>query len=1047
MELIKKLKTKTGRMISAAVNTVAQTGSTPPVEGSAPSDAIKSLARQAGAEGIVLLKNEIETLPLKKDAVVSVFGRVQTDFFYVGYGSGGDVNVPYKISLLEGLRANGDIRVNETLAAVYEDWTRENPVDDGYWGHWPLCYDEMPVTDALVKNARAQSDTALVVIGRSAGEDRDSLLKPGSYYLTKEERTLLDRVTARFGKVAVLLNCGSIMDMGWLADFGERITAVLYVWQNGMESGNSIADVLSGAVSPSGKLADTVADRYESYPCARYFGDRDVNEYTEDLYVGYRFFETFAKSHVLFPFGFGLSYTDFSLTVTRTRVSGDDVSLWVDVKNTGDRFAGKQVVQVYLKAPQGQLGKPLRSLVAFEKTDVLAPGKTQKLRLNVSLSDCASFDDSGCTGVRNAYVLEAGDYEFFVGADVRSARKVRTVSVPALRVVRQCEEICAPDPAHPFERLIPVADGAGALRPMTQKAPTRRADLRDRILDRRPLDIPQTGDLGFTLDDVRTGRITLDGFIAQLDFDELEAITRGDYTMGSPLGAAGNAGAIGGVLPSLRAKGIPAVITTDGPSGIRLSETCSLLPNGVALACSFNKALVEALFAALSEEMTRKGSDILLAPGMNIHRSPLCGRNFEYFSEDPLLSGKIAAAYVRGVQTCGHSACPKHFACNNQETNRTHNDSRVSQRALREIYLKGFEICVKEAKPKNIMTSYNKINGVWSHYNYDLCQTVLRGEWGYEGCVMTDWWMRSDESHEFAGVHDQGYRVRARVDVLMPGGPRTGKRTPDGTLKRSVTAKDGVSFGEMQRCAKDVLRMILALKPAPGKPLCIQTNFGAFVREPIRTHVITKDDVLSNLMDRYVVGKVAPDDYLFISEKVVAITQGRAFDIDDIQPRALAELLCRCVHKSPYGIGLGSPWTMELALRDVGVPRVLLATAASAVTKPFGKRGVFYKVAGEKARAIDGPCDCTIPPYNHYAKLSPAAPDEVAAALAAQIGCRVVVIDANDFGVEVLGRSSDDISVDFCKAVFIDNPLGQAAQATPLVIVRKHMGAVLPTTL
>ncbi|MBR3552721.1 MAG: glycoside hydrolase family 3 C-terminal domain-containing protein [Clostridia bacterium] len=1042
MELVNKIKTKTGRLISAAFNAVAQTGSTPPVAGSAPTDEIKALARQAGAEGIVLLRNEKETLPLKRDAVVSVFGRVQTDFFFVGYGSGGDVNVPYKINLLDGLRANEHIQVNETLAAVYEAWTTANPVDDGYWGHWPLCYDEMPVSDKLVREARAQGDTALVVIGRSAGEDRDSLLKPGSYYLTKEERTLLERVTARFPKVAVLLNCGSIMDMGWLADFGERITAVLYVWQNGMESGNSIADVLSGAVSPCGKLADTIADRYESYPCARYFGDRDVNVYAEDIYVGYRFFETFARSHVLFPFGFGLSYTDFSLTVTRTRVSGDSVSLWVEVKNTGDRFAGKQVVQAYLKAPQGLLGRPLRSLVAFEKTDVLAPGESQKLRLDFSLSDCAAFDDSGCTGHRNAYVLEKGAYEIFVGADVRAAQRVRVIHVPALRVVRQCEAICTPNPDHPFERLVPVADNTGVLRPMTRRAPAGGADLRRRILDRRPLDIPQTGDLGFTLDDVRTGRVSLNGFIAQLDFDELEAITRGDYTMGSPLGAAGNAGAIGGVLPALRAKGIPAVTTTDGPSGIRLSETCSLLPNGVALACTFNQDLVEALFAALSEEMTRKGSDILLAPGMNIHRSPLCGRNFEYFSEDPLLTGKIAAAYVRGVQTCGHSACPKHFACNNQETNRTHNDSRVSQRALREIYLRGFEICVKEAKPKNLMTSYNKINGVWAHYNYDLCQTVLRGEWGYAGCVITDWWMRSDESHEFAGVHDQGYRIRARVDVLMPGGPRTGKRTPDGTLKQSMAAKDGVTFGEMQRCAKDVLTMILALKPTPGKPLCVQTKFGAFARKPIRTHVIQKDDALCELMDRYVVGKVNPDDYLFISEKVVAITQGRAFDIGDIRPSSLAKLLSRCVHKSQYGIGLGSPWTMELALRDVGVPRMLLAAVSAAVTKPFGIRGVFYRVAGEKARAIDGPCDCTIPPYNHYAKLSPADPDKVAAELAAQIGCRTVVIDANDFGVEVLGRSDKSIPVDFCKAVFLDNPLGQSAQSTPLAVVSK--GAAAP---
>ena len=231
--------------------------------------------------------------------------------------------------------------------------------------------------------------------------------------------------------------------------------------------------------------------------------------------------------------------------------------------------------------------------------------------------------------------------------------------------------------------------------------------------------------------------------------------------------------------------------------------------------------------------------------------------------------------------------------------------------------------------------------------------------------------------------------------------------------------------------------------PNEGKSLCIGTAFGTYARCPIRTHVIMKDDDLHDLMERYVIGKVSANDHLFISEKIVAITQGRAFDIDDIHPSALAKLLCKFVYKSPYGIGLGSPWTMELALRDVGVAKILLASAAAAVTKPFGKRGVFYKIAGEKARAIDGPCDCTIPPYNHYAKLSPADPDKVAAELAAQIGCRVVVIDANDLGVEVLGRSDKSIPVDFCKAVFLDNPLGQSAQSTPLAVVRKDAPVIL----
>ena len=301
----------------------------------------------------------------------------------------------------------------------------------------------------------------------------------------------------------------------------------------------------------------------------------------------------------------------------------------------------------------------------------------------------------------------------------------------------------------------------------------------------------------------------MEDFVSQLDLDELEAISRGDYRMDSPLGAKGNAGAIGGVTESLRKKGVPAVITTDGPSGIRLLSYCSLIPIGTAFACSFDTDLVKEVYTLISKEMKEKGSDILLAPGMNIHRSPLCGRNFEYFSEDPVLSGLMAAASVEGIQASGGSACPKHFACNNQETNRTHNDSRVSERALREIYLKGFEICVKKANPKCIMTSYNKINGVWGHYHYELCERILRREWSYEGMVMTDWWMRSSKSPEFPEMCDQAYRVRAGVNVLMPGGKRTGKHKPDGTLLKTFGKIDGITTGEMQRTAMFVLNMCL----------------------------------------------------------------------------------------------------------------------------------------------------------------------------------------------------------------------------------------------
>ncbi|MCM1364307.1 MAG: glycoside hydrolase family 3 C-terminal domain-containing protein [Faecalibacterium sp.] len=810
MKLMKTLDRMVGKIVNSVTNTVSQT-SVASGEICKSSEEISRLCRQLSAEGIVMLKNDNNVLPLSKDRVVSVFGRVQKDYFYVGYGSGGDVNAPYKINLIDGLRACNDITVNEELAAVYENWIKENPVYDGYWGHWPMCYDEMPVTSTLVKSAAEKSDTAIIVFGRAAGEDRENTLTEGSYYLTKTEKELLDTVCRNFEKVVVLLDCGSIIDMSWAKIYDKKISSLLYVWQGGMESGNAIAEVLSGKVSPSGKLADTIAKKYSDYPSANFFGNKEYNEYTEDIYVGYRFFETFAKDKVLYPFGFGKSYAEFDVKTTTTRINGDIVNIFVTVKNISEKYSGKETVQVYVNAPQGQLGKPLRSLATFQKTKMLAPGEEEKIKLTFKISDCASYDDIGITGHKSAYVLEKGSYEIYVGTDVRSATAVRTFDIPTLKVVAQLTQAAAPSPAHPFERLIAKTDESGNIKAVTMPAPTMQISLKKRIKDNLPQSIAQTGDVGYKLADVKSGRITMQEFVAQLSFDELEAITRGDYVMNSPLGAAGNAGAFGGVLESLREKGVPALITTDGPSGIRLAACCSLLPNGAVLACSFNKELIIRLYAELAKEMKDRGSDILLAPGMNIHRNPLCGRNFEYFSEDPLVSGITASGVVEGIQSQGVSACPKHFACNNQEVNRTHNDSRVSERALREIYLKGFEIVVKTAKPKNIMTSYNKINGVWGHYNYDLCTTILRGEWGYKGNVMTDWWMRSSESPEFKGTKDQAYRVRAQVDVLMPGGKRTGARKPDGSMKSSFGKKDGITLGELQRSAMNVLSFALEM--------------------------------------------------------------------------------------------------------------------------------------------------------------------------------------------------------------------------------------------
>lgn len=761
-----------------------------------------ALARRAGAEGCVLLKNE-GTLPLKAGQSVAVFGRCQLDWFYVGYGSGGDVHPPYRVNLMEGLK-NAGIPFDEKVAKTYADWcfSEDNKADHGWWGHWPMSHPEMPLEQSMVSAAAKRCDTAIVVIGRAAGEDRENTLTKGSYYLTDEETVMLDAVTSAFRHTAVVLDIGSIMDMAWAEVYGDKLSAILIAWQGGMESGNAVADVLTGKVNPCGKLSDTIARNYENYPSSSSFGGKEFNNYTEDIFVGYRYFETFAKDKVLYPFGYGLSYTTFECKPLALNWERGTYTVSAQVTNTGN-VAGREAVMLWCAAPQGKLGKAAKVLTAYGKTKLLAPGESETITLCFDERTFASFDDTGKTGFANAFVLEAGEYQFFLG-DVLAG----TITIDETRVIEQREEVCGIKA--PFARMV-AREENGTIVAREEMLPYGNVDLRQRILERLPEEITFTGDKGYKLSDVAKGKISLDAFIAQLDDKELEALTRGEGCMGSALGVAGNAGAFGGVLPSLREKGIPPVITADGPSGLRLKKYCALLPNGTALACSFDDELIQQLFTHVGKEMIKHGVDVVLSPGMNIHRNPLCGRNFEYFSEDPLLTGKMAAAIVRGVQSQGVSCCPKHFACNNQETKRNTNDSRVSQRALREIYLRCFEIVVKEASPKVIMTSYNKINDVWSHYNYDLVTTVLRQEWGFGGVVITDWWMQKSASLEFPAIKDNGYRVRAQVDVLMPGnmGHLHKSYHSDGSLLKAVDKPGGMTRAEIQRTAKNVLSLIL----------------------------------------------------------------------------------------------------------------------------------------------------------------------------------------------------------------------------------------------
>jgi len=793
MNLLKKVMDSGNQMLNALAQTEARHNPDKII-----TPVMPELRRNVAAQTAVLLENRI--LPLAAGTKVSVFGRVQIDWFATGYGSGGDVNAPYIVNLLEGLRNCSQLHVNEGIASVYEHWVVEHPANHGTWGKWPRSHPEMPVTYDLARQAKKHSDQAVIVIGRSSGEDRDVVLEPGSYYLTKEEQEMLRQVTAAFPDAVLLLNIGSVMDLSFLKDYS--FGAVMIVWQGGMESGNAAADLLCGKQNPSGRLTDTIAIRYEDYPSASCFGNKDANEYREDIYVGYRWFETFGKEKVLYPFGYGLSYTTFQTCVS----SSDPLIYEAAVTNTGSR-SGKDTVMLFVEKPCGKLGNPSRELVAFAKTRELAPGEIQKLTLECSAYQISSYDDGGLTGHKSCYVIQPGTYRFYLGTNVRQAQHVGTLQVEQLMVVAQLSEAAAP--VRSFS-ILTNQDGI----PGQRQASAKTTNLKNIILDALPEEHFITGDRGYKLKDVQESRISLDTFVAQLSDEEMEALSRGGYIMNHPLGVKGNAGIFGGVTESLREKGIPVITTSDGPSGIRLYDSCSLLPIGTALASTFDTELVEDLCAHLGAEVVARGSDVLLAPGINIHRNPLCGRNFEYFSEDPLLTGRIAAAFVRGVQSTGVAACPKHFACNNQETNRNKHDSILSERALREIYLRGFEICIKEAQPKTLMTSYNLINGVWGHYHYELVKTILRDEWGFEGCVITDWWMQYASSPEFPKLKGNAYRVRAQVDVLMPGA-RTlldQKRSSDGTLLATYKKESGITLGELQLVAKHVLRFILELK-------------------------------------------------------------------------------------------------------------------------------------------------------------------------------------------------------------------------------------------
>lgn len=763
------------------------------------------------SEGIVMLKNENNALPLDTDKEVAVFGRIQFHYYKSGTGSGGMVNVTKVVNILDGLIDNG-VKVNEKLLDTYRKWDKENPFDLGEgWGGEPWSQKEMPLDEGLVKETAKSCETAIVIIGRTAGEEQDNRLEAGSYLLSDDEIEMLTVVRKHFKKVVLLLNVGNIIDMTDI----NRIApdAVLYVWQGGMTGGKGTADVLTGKVSPSGKLPDTIAYKVSDYPSDANFGrekNRDI--YAEDIYVGYRYFETFAKEKVLYPFGFGLSYTAFEIKTEKAEITEGAVKLSVSVKNIGS-YKGKEVIEVYCEAPQGRLGKAARVLCGFEKTRELVPQEEQVVEIAVDIAKLASYDDSGVTGNKSCYVLEAGKYKFYVGSDVRSAEYACSFEQGEDLVTERLTQSLAP--VESFERIKPVCEG-GAFSIGREAVPVSEVDESARRLEKLPKEIAYTGDKGIKLWDVKNGKNTMDEFIAQLSDYDLSCIIRGEG-MGSPRVTAGTASAFGGVSENLNGFGIPAGCCSDGPSGMRLDcgTKAFSLPNGTMIASSFNKELTSELFTFMGLEMAANKVDCLLGPGMNIHRHPLNGRNFEYFSEDPFLTGKMAAAELKGMAGAGVTGTIKHFCANNRETNRHFIDSVVSERALREIYLKGFEIAVKEGGASSVMTTYGRVNGLWTAGNFDLNTMILREEWGFKGFTMTDWWANINVRGKEPDKRDFAAMARAQNDVYMV--CPDGEKNDDNTL---VSLENGsIERCELQRNAANICGFLLhtnALKRAEG---------------------------------------------------------------------------------------------------------------------------------------------------------------------------------------------------------------------------------------
>ena len=815
------------------------------------------LSMNLATQGMVLLENENNALPMAKSGNVALFGGGAYATVKGGTGSG-DVNQRSVVTIWDGFKNAGYNVTSESWLDAFKAHYEEETSSGGGGMWYTPNVDDIEITDAQLEEAKANgTDTVVYVIARNSGEGSDRENTSHDYQLSEIEKANLEKVAANFENAIVVLNVGGVIDTKFFNEI-EGLDSLFLMSQAGMRGGDALVKVLNGEVTPSGKLTDTWAVNYEDYPSSETFSSNDNNvtqeDYTDDIYVGYRYFDTFNVTPA-YEFGYGLSYTDFNLDVTDVTVDAENVTVDVRVTNVGSKYSGKEVVEVYFSAPDGELEKPYQELAAYGKTDELKPGESQTLTVSYKTTEMSSYSEE-----RAAYIMEAGDYVVRVGNSSRNTSVAGVITLDTTATTEQlsnqmvqdeeinllsnagvapytyegeAEEIAAAERFTINAADIKTENNASEYddesvttyvfedseyeavdqeaNPRYTKAPSGNNTTPSQLIEpyEENIVVVEKTMENPTLLDVYQGNVSMEEFLASLSIEEMSYIVEGIGWGGSNtpiIGAQSNSvqGAAGETTSRYyETRTIPNIVLADGPAGIRITQSytqdgttyyqyCTAFPIGTLIAQSWDKDVAEEFGNAIGEEMVEMGVTMWLAPGMNIHRNPLCGRNFEYYSEDPLVAGVTAAATTIGVQSHeGIGVTIKHYAGNNQENNRNAVNNTISERALREIYLKGFEVAVKTSNPLGIMTSYNLNNGMPAADDYDLCTDLARGEWGFNGLIMTDW--GGGQSTPVNSMH-------AGNDLIMPGGSSA-----------SIAAATGVTLplGDLQKATRNVLNVIM----------------------------------------------------------------------------------------------------------------------------------------------------------------------------------------------------------------------------------------------